>query len=51
MNHLPINNDMHGSYRQQYQIDDVIHEDCREDFNSYNESAANRSKKTDDSHL
>jgi len=51
MNHLPINNDMHGSYRQQYQIDDVIHEDCREDFDSYNENAANRSKKTDDSHL
>lgn len=48
MQHLPPNNDL--SQRQHYRVVDVIHEDCREDFNSYNESGP-KSKNTDDSHL
>lgn len=43
---LPQNHDIGA--KQSYQIDDVIHEDCREDFNSYNESGPN-SRKTDES--
>lgn len=39
LNQQELNMDLPTSYRQQYQVDDVIREDTREDFNSYNESA------------
>lgn len=46
---LPPNNDL--STGRNYCIDEVIPEDCREDFNSYNESAPKSKNTSHDSNI